>query len=355
MIPGWKIKRELKRFAMQAGTLPWLLTAPRAKRAYDAGKGEQIRLTPGTAPRSDELAVLLLYQPKGITPSTLHTLAHFAAHGISTLVVSNAPLSNTDRDSLAAHAWQIMERPNYGYDFGGYRDGVLHILEGETPRRLFVLNDSIWFPLTPDSDLITEARASDADLFGFVLNDRMRGAHRAHLQSYFFRFGPKAVQSPAFEAYWRDLFLTNNKNLVVRRCEIPMTGTFRGMGFSVAARHRYSDGAQALKGLDNATLARVIAYQAQVDTRNAPRLKPHLESDPLDAAWRARVEADIDAGRLDKYFLIAHPAVLIGQLRVPLLKKDRQAIYQLQRKELLEGGYDTDFAPGVRDEVRGWD
>ncbi|ABD57193.1 rhamnan synthesis F family protein [Jannaschia sp. CCS1] len=356
MIPAWKIKRELKRFVMQMGYLPWMLAAPRAKRAYDARKAAQIRLTQGVAPRTSELAVLLLFQPRGITASTLHTLEHLKAHGVSTLVVSNAPLSDTDRASLATHAWLIMERPNYGYDFGGYRDAILHILEDDRPpARLFVLNDSIWFPLQPDSDLIEDARASDTDLYGFVLNDRMRGAHRAHLQSYFFSFGPRAVASPAFAAYWRDLFLTNNKNLVVRRCEIPMTGAFRTLGFSVAARHRYSDGAQALKALDNATLARVIAYQVQVDTRNAPRLKPHLTEGPRDAAWRARVDADIDAGLLDKYFLIAHPAVLIGQLRVPLLKKDHQSIYQLQRRELFAGGYDTGFAPRVRDEIRSWD
>lgn len=356
MIPGWKIRRELKRFAMQAGYLPWLIAAPRAKRAYDARKGAQIRLTQGAAPRTRELAVLLLYQPKGIVPSTLHTLAHLNAHGVSTLVVSNAPLSDADRESLGAQAWRIMERPNYGYDFGGYRDAILHILDdGPAPARLFVLNDSIWFPLTPDSDLIAEARTSDADLYGFVLNDRMRGAHRAHLQSYFFSFGAEAVANPAFKAYWRDLFLTNNKNLVVRRCEIPMTGAFRRLGFSVDARHRYSDGAQALKGLDNATLARVIAYQIQVDTRNAPRLAPHLKGEARDAAWRARVDADIDAGRLDKYFLIAHPAVLIGQLRVPLLKKDAQAIYRLQRRELIAAGYDEAFAAPVRDELRTWD
>lgn len=356
MVPAWKIARELRRLGQQVGYLPWLLTADRAKRAYDATKADRITITQGTQSRTDDLAILLLYQPKGLVASTFHTLAHLADQGIATLVVSNAPLSDADRARLADHTWQVMERPNYGYDFGGYRDAILHVLDtGTPPQHLFVLNDSIWFPLTSDSDLVAEARASDADLYGFVLNDRMRGAHRTHIQSYFFRFGPNLLASPAFEAHWRDLFLTNNKNLVVRRCEIPMTEAFLAQGFTVAARRRYTDGAQALRALDNATLRRVIAYQVQVDTRNARRLGRHLKATDLSTAWREAVDADIDAGHLDKYFLIAHPAVLFGQLKAPILKKDRQQIYQLQRAELLSAGLDERFAPVIRDEIQAWD
>jgi hypothetical protein len=40
---------------------------------------------------------------------------------------------------------------------------------------------------------------------------------------------------------------------------------------------------------------------------------------------------------------------------VPLLKKDRQQIYRLQRAELVAGGFDAGFAPVVRDEIRARD
>lgn len=338
---------------MQAAYIPWLVTAASKKRAYDRSKASKTRITRGQKTQTQELAIMLLYQPNGVAASTFHTLEHFLSKGIATLVVSNASLSQGDRNRLSEYAWKIIERPNYGYDFGGYRDAVLHILEEhQRPVRLFVLNDSIWFPLRNESDLVDGARASDADLYGFVLNDRMHGIERHHIQSYFFSFGPRAMSNIAFENYWRDLFLTNNKNLVVRRCEIPMTEAFRRAGFSVAARHRYSDAARALKGLDNITLRQVIAYQAIIDTRNAQRLELHLNGDILDDEWRFRVDADIAAGHLDKYFLIAHPSILIGQLDIPILKKDRQKIYHLQREELLTAGYDANFAPSVREEIR---
>jgi hypothetical protein len=354
--PLWKVKRELRRFGMQVGRLPWFVASPIARRIYDHQKHQYIRITPGDVQQSTEVAILLIYQPQGLLKSTLHTLKHLRSRNISPLVVSNAPLSDADRARLLPYAWQVMERPNFGYDFGGYRDGILHILDiGVHPSRLYVLNDSIWFPVQEDSDLLEQARDSGADLFGFVLNTRVRASYRRHIQSYFFSFSGSLVAQPAFEQHWRNLFLTNNKDLVVRRCEIPMTNAFRRKGYSVAFRYTYADGAEALKALDNETLHRVITYHAKVDTKNARYLQRHLTSNTLDDAWRDRVLQDIGAGIFEKYFLITHPAVLFGQLRSPLLKKDRQEIYQLQRAELLAGGFDEDFAPVVRDEIRTWD
>lgn len=341
---------------MQASGLPWLFLSPVARKIYDQDKSHHLKLTNGDVEQAEEIAILLIFQPNGLLDSTLHTLAHLRSQGISPLVVSNAPLSENDRAKLLAYTWRIMERPNLGYDFGGYRDGILHVLEaGLRLSRLFVLNDSIWFPLGDNSDLLDQARASDADVFGFVLNTSVRAKHRHHLQSYFFSFGVRLISSADFKVFWQKLFLTNNKNLVVRRCEIPMTDTFRRRGYSIASRHTYADAAQALKSLSNDTLQSVIAYQAKVDAKSATHLQRHLTSQTLDGAWRARVVHDIDAGLFNKYFLIAHPAVLVGVLSTPLLKKDRQEIYRLQRSELINGGFDAKFTSIIREEIRNWD
>lgn len=341
---------------MQVRQLPWFLVSPILRAIHDGRKHRYIRLTEGARPLTGEIAVLLIFQPKGLLESTLHTLDHLHAKGVSALVVSNAPIAEPDLWRLQAHAWLVMERPNYGYDFGGYRDAILHILDrGLTPSRLFVLNDSIWFPLGPDSDLIDHTRASGDDLYGFVLNDRYEAVHRKHIQSYFFSFGGRLVAHPDFRRYWRKLFVTNNKNLVIRRCEIPMTHAFRSRGHSVGYRHTYADVRAALKTLGNADLRRVIEYQIEVDTSNARRLRPCLAADVMDDAWRDAVLEAIDRGTFGKYFLIAHPMVLIGRLARPMLKKDRQPMYRLQRKELIAGGYAETLAPAVRAEIETWD
>ena len=188
-----------------------------------------------------------------------------------------------------------------------------------------------------------------------MLNTRVRARHAITSILLLLLSANTLSQHADFESFGGNLFLTNNKDLVVRRCEIPMTNTFRRRGYSVAFRHTYADGAQALKSLDSEVLLRVITYQAKVDTKIARQLQRHLTGEKLDEAWRARVLSDVDSGMFEKYFLIAHPVVLIRELGVPLLKKDRQEIYQLQRAELIAGDFDADFAPGIRDEIRNWD
>jgi hypothetical protein len=318
-------------------------------------KTERISMTEGGLPQAEEIAILLIFQPHGVLRSTLHTLRHLAASGIAPFVVSNAPLSEVDRLRLAPETWRIMERPNFGYDFGGYRDGILYLLEeGVRPSQLFVLNDSVWFPLEEDSDLLDRARTSEADLFGYLMNTRSRAAARRHVQSYFLRFGGALVGRPAFEVYWRNLFLSDDKDLVIRRCEVPMTEAFRRVGASVEALHTYSDGARALGELDIGTLRSVVAHLAAVDPERPPHLIRHLEGHPNEG-WRTQVLDDANGGGFDKYFLYHHPAVLLGILRAPLLKKDRQAIYRAQRREILAGGFDERFAHVVREEIRQWD
>lgn len=360
---AWKVKREARRLATQVrglprtlARLPGLLLGPALRRRHDRRKARLIRMTEGDVAQAEEIAILLIFQPDGVLGSTLHTLAHLAAHGIAPFVVSNAPLSETDRARLRPRAWRIMERPNFGYDFGGYRDGILHLLDsGLRPSRLFVLNDSIWFPLRDDSDLIDRARASEADLFGYLLNTRSRAQARQHLQSYFLRFDGGLLARPEFEAHWRGLFLSDHKDLVIRRCEIPMTDAFRRMGASIEARHAYGDGARALQALETPTLHAVLGHLAAIDAEAPPALLRHLSGATPDAAWRERVLEDAEGGRFDKYFLYHHPAVLLGVLDAPLLKKDRQAIYRAQRQALLAGGFDAGLAPPVRDEIRAWD
>jgi len=352
----WKLKRELRRLSMQVTQIPWFVFGSMLRPIYDLQKQKYIKLTPGTRPMRDDMALLLIYQPKGLLASTLHTLEHLHAKGFSTLVVSNAPIAPADLETLKAHAHLIMERPNYGYDFGGYRDGILHLMGGQTrPKRVLVLNDSIWFPLMDDCDLIERVRAADKDLYGFVLNERPDEPHRTHLQSYFFCFGERLVGHPDFLRYWKRLFVSSNKNLVIRRCEMRMTEAFRKLGHSIGYRHIFADVVAALKTLDVADLKRIVPYQMQIDISNTGKLRSALSDIDDPERWRDRVLELADEGRMGKYFLIAHPLILLGKLGCPMLKKDRQPMYQLQRAELFACGFGARLAPEVRDEMESQD
>lgn len=355
MIPYWKVKRELKRLQMQFLQLHWIIFGGLLRRRYDRRRSRLVKVYDGAQPYRDRIALIVCFQPRGILPTFLAELDHFVARGFSPLVVSNLPLAPQDRDALLARSLMVVERPNYGYDFGGYREGILCLLErGRLPKSLILKNDSVWFPIWPDSDFLSRCNASEHDLFGIFLNAHGRKHRQTHLQSYFYRFGERLVSSPEFEYYWRNLFMTNNKHAVVRQCEIRLTGWFRDRGFSVGQLFDHDAMRGAMRSLDDAKLLEVIRYQAHVETRLERELRPLIDF-PTSSDWRRRIDALIDAGRFRNYHMIGHPHILYGVLRSSLLKKDRQLIYQVQRREILDCGYDLNMLPVFADEISNWD
>ncbi|MCW1931526.1 rhamnan synthesis F family protein [Pararhodobacter zhoushanensis] len=341
---------------MQAIQFPWFFVAAPLRSAHDARKHKTLTLTQGMRALQKDVAVVLIFQPRGLQESTLHMLDHLYAKGFAPLVVSNAPITSQDLNRLKDHAYLVMQRPNYGYDFGGYRDAILHLLEQKIPMRfLVVINDSIWFPLSNDCTLLDHARAADKDLFGYYYNKQSEVDQRAHLQSYFYCFGPRLVSHTDFAEYWRKLFVTSNKNLVIRRGEMRLTAAFQAKGHSIGYCHDIADLKTALKSLSNAELKQVVAYQMQVDTKNSARLGRYRDADPDAPGWRDTILGLIDQEKMGKYFLIAHPLVLLGKLHAPMLKKDRQPMYQLQRAELLASDIVDEISPTMRAAIEGWD
>lgn len=355
-LPLWKLRREIDRLAAQLSRAHWFLRSPVQKALHDLRRDRLLVRTEGAARLESEVAVVLLYQPDGLLRSTFHMLDHLRAKGLSLLIVSNATLSPADRDGLRERAWRIVERPNFGYDFGGYRDGILHLLdEGIQPARLFVINDSIWFPLGPDSDLVDRARTSDADLYGFVLNDRRRKTRHWHLQSYFLAFSGRVVAHRDFRRFWKRLFLSDNRDHAIRRCEIVLTEYFRKRGHETASRFRDRDTVGAAGAMEDAELRGLMSSLASSRIENAAEFGRLLSSDRSDPAWREAALGEFARAMSGTSLISAHPLVLLGHLHAPMLKKNRDPDYVAQRAALFALGLDAGFASEVRDEIRDWD
>lgn len=345
MPPFWKVGREARRLWAKTVDMPQRMAGARRTALYDRDK--KLFITEGACARLDDLAVLLLYPVDGVAPSTLETLGHLRAHGVAPVVVSNLPLGTADRAALAARAHLVIERPNRGYDFGGYRDGILEILaRGRLTGHLFVLNDSIWFPLSDRCTLVEDARTDPSDLFGIHFNRRDGAPKRSHLQSYFYRFGPRITGSADLADFWRDLVVYESKDLTIRRCEMVLTDWFASRGFTtgqVCDIEDFYKAVAALKGADRTALA---DYLVATGDKHAPRAFRRQEAGlyASDDAWRN----DAMNGLLGRFVLASHPAVLLEQLRFPVMKKDRQRIYRVQRTIALEDRY----APYVSETVR---
>jgi hypothetical protein len=257
-LPFWKIKRELKRVLSQAKGMPGSL-------ADDYLSGEKYEFDPdailkteGQVSASTEACIFLIYPDQGILPSHLQVLGQMKAEGIFPVLVSNLPLTEAQRAMLGPHCGLIFERPNAGYDFGGYRDAVLLIEDmlGQLDR-LFILNDSVWMiPSAPS--WFAQARAAGQQFVGATSN--YGNAKRAydsdpdapwtysssypsfHYASYALMFDSSILRSESFMQYWRKIRLSDDKKKTVRRGEIGLTQQLMSEGFS----HGATCGSEAL-------------------------------------------------------------------------------------------------------------
>ena len=74
---------------------------------------------------SKKIAIYLIFPANGIDEFHERTLEELLKNCYSTVIVSNAKLPKTDLELLKKYSLRIIERANYGYDFGGYREGIL--------------------------------------------------------------------------------------------------------------------------------------------------------------------------------------------------------------------------------------
>lgn len=270
----WKLKREARRFWQQLLKAPGNLRDDLFKnKEFEERHASGIKVTEGVHSLSSEVAIYLIFPSNGLVQSHLATLQQMVDESIAPFVISNVPLSEADRETLAEHAWLIMERPNIGYDFGGYRDGVLFLRDNLPElQRLYLLNDSAWLIDAPQS-WFQQVRALDVDFCGATSNfsikrvavEKFRDVvwiptpdHRNHhYASYALAFGAKVLQDTFFMLFWQRYKLSDDKKRVVRRGEIGISQSVFSRGFSHATTCPVLGLDQEIAALDDHDLDRV--------------------------------------------------------------------------------------------------
>jgi hypothetical protein len=323
VIPAWKAKRELARFAQQLRAIPEAIWEPFARRAHDAALARGFPQIEGAQPLGPKVALVLCWQPRGLAASFLDMLDHLVACGYAPFVVSNAPLSPSDRLALRSRVWRAIERPNFGYDFGGYRDGLALLRRwGIQPERLVILNDSIWFPLWPDDRTLQRAEGAPFDVVGTILRRRDRATF---LESYFFSIRGPVLQHPGFLAFWNELRLTSNKYKVIRRGERGFGAALKAAGISMGPLFPDEDFARVFSAADEPALRQFLSFMASVDPNMATQAAT-LVATRSTPDWADRARAFI-ARALEKSLPYStFPVAAAGQLGYPVLKKSAEPV-----------------------------
>lgn len=366
MIPLWKLRREILRVLRQAVNLPVSLVALLVSTPYyDVFLARKRKIFDGSLPDRDRIAIFVIFPRNGVADSHLRTIEHLFEKGYAPLVVSNLPLGSTDREKVLARCWRLIERPNYGYDFGGYRDGVLFIADRLSQlQRLVFLNDSCWFPLPNSDDWLAKAAALDADYVGAATNyavdppdigelgqiawDFDTNRYNFHYCSFALSLSARIVSDPRFRLFWKRFRLSNEKSRVVRRGEIGLTRWTLRRGYSHAAVYDARRLDEVLHAMPLDDLSHLLArLMVPGDPRLLVFKNDILRDMQLNGIDRDRLErlALLVIARQGMSYALAD--YLITKFRFPFLKKSPLWLddesSRISLKIIEELGADADY------------
>lgn len=264
----------------------------------------------GIKPIVGEMAIYLVYAPNGLQKSHHDMFVQLDIENITPIVVSNLPLSTRDLNLLLEKSALVIERPNVGYDFGGYRDAILHLAPDLSKLdRLYVLNDSVWM-IGGSQSWFEQVRLSGCDFVGATTN---YGINRVdprefrnlqwefttkhknfHYASYALAINKNILCDNRFINFWTTLHLSNNKKRTVKRGEIGLSKWVKKNGFSHCATCDDCKLDKEIKALDNNEL-NDLAHQLII---------PEDESLMMQLALVLQSDYNTDLGREERIQII---------------------------------------------------
>ena len=299
----------------------------------------KIRTMPGYRKPGSKVAIYLIYPKWTVQPSHIGSMAYLAEKGFSVIVVSNLALSPNDIDLLRPHSTSIIERPNIGYDFGGYQDGVRSIRScRDALDQLILVNDSTWFPLAGSRDWIEDVSALGVDFAGAASNlglapltpEEFRsfewsyetGRPQFHYCSYALSFGNKILRDGAFWSFWDRFQITNDKIQTVRRGEVGLSQLLIGRGHSHGCTLAMDDLGSYVASLSDERLGQLVRALIIPQERELSVAKAaFLAHEPASAEWRGDAVRFILNAIARTGISYALPELTVRELGFPFLKK----------------------------------
>lgn len=338
--PFWKIRRELWRIgAGPVRGVRGVLVEPLRQWVHDRRGEQDHRLHAGHGTLTGRVAVLVLFQPRGLAASVQLTLDHLAEEGWSVLIVSNAALGPTDVAMLMKRAALVLERPNVGYDFGGYRAG-LRLLSSldHRPTRLILMNDSTWFPLRESDDTLRRMEELGASMAGHIFKtEEGRGCN--HLESHLLMFAPEALAHSALTRFWSDYVMSDDRVTTIRRGEKGLSQTMLSTGLGVEGLIDRESFLARLRELDDVALLGVLGELIHHRTDAAEQCAAFAEAAARGKNWRAEFLSWVDRALANSLQHLVSATFISPAMRLcnmGFVKKTSDRRFHLARVKVLE-------------------
>jgi lipopolysaccharide biosynthesis protein len=170
---------------------------------------------------SGDHAVYAHYDREGVIHDyVVEQVRQLAIAGFRVTFVTNARrMNDATISAVRPFCREMISRRNVGYDFGAYKDGIAAIGDLAQCDRLVLMNDSTYGPFFPLREVLNAANPARCDVWG--ITDSWDGGF--HVQTYFILFFKRALASPEFARFWRQLPYVNSKSWIVKNCEMKLS------------------------------------------------------------------------------------------------------------------------------------
>ena len=191
-------------------------------------RGRIRSITEGLAIRpSNKFAVFLIYAPSTIPDFTINLVDALNRAAYNLIVVSNAQLDSVTRANLLTRCRLLVERVNFGRDFGGYKDGIsIAFRRFPNIERLIVANDSVFYFESGLDELVRDLERPE-DFIG--VSETLD--HHYHVASFLLSFGPRVLRDPVFRQFWESYLPISTRMWVVLEGEGALTKRLVDAGY----------------------------------------------------------------------------------------------------------------------------
>lgn len=246
------------------------------------------------------LAIVAQWDARGVAaPHFLRLLDQLGEEFDHVVVASPSELTSESVDAISSRA-ELFRRPNYGHDFGSWRDALERLDWGDGYDELLLTNDSYLGFFRPLSQIIDEMSHRPVEMWGLTKTAR-RGEH---IQSYFLYVTGPAAKSQTFRRFWTDAKPAPDRMTAILQQEVGISQAMVGAGFALGAyfeptlAERMRANARGVHWLNR----RQRAFPARYDTLSedyfhSRRALDPRESDQLNTS-SAFADSVFDGGRL---------------------------------------------------------
>ena len=170
------------------------------------------------------ILLLALYQRGQLRPDLLNLLTAAKESGLYVIGVNTQKVDHPNQLQDVIDCY--IERPNFGRDFGSYKQGFQKILNGgwdHRCQRLLMLNDSVFYSQTNLASFLEQLIHSDSEVIGATENHEIEH----HLGSFCIAYSGSILRNPKFQAFWKKYRNTDVRQQVIKRGEMNLSKTLR--------------------------------------------------------------------------------------------------------------------------------